>query len=124
MIDYDNNFCMSNKKKVDDYLYNHLKPRYFIDDLIQNTTREANPKAPYYTVEEKKVANVTIYGMAECSFDMSQRNCRKCLERNNFYFRRCFHNKIGARVLGKSCSFRYELYPFISPEAGPKYLKS
>ncbi|KAG2317428.1 hypothetical protein Bca52824_020550 [Brassica carinata] len=123
MVDYDNNFCMSNTKKVSDEVFDDLKPRYFVDDMIQNATREANPKAPYYIAEEKRVGKETIYGMVECSFDMSQRNCRKCLERNNFYFRRCFYNKRGARVLGKSCSFRYEFYPFIFPKAGPKYLK-
>lgn len=123
MIDYDNNFCMSNATKITDDLYNKVKPRHFIDDMIQNATRDANREAPYYTAEEKRVGKETIYGMAECSFDMSQKNCRKCLERNNFYFARCFWDKLGARVLGKSCSFRYEFYPFILPKAGPKYLK-
>ncbi|CAF2076995.1 BnaC01g31750D [Brassica napus] len=123
MIDYDNNFCMSNATKISDDLYNQVKPRHFIDDMIQNATREAKREAPYYMAEEKRVGKETIYGMAECSFDMSQKNCRKCLERNNFYFARCFWDKLGARVLGKSCSFRYEFYPFILPKAGPKYLK-
>lgn len=123
MVDYDNNFCMSNAKNLTDDLFIKIEPRYFVDDMIQNATREANPKVPYYTVEEKKLGNETIYGMAQCSFDMSQTNCRKCLERNNYYFRRCFYNKLGGRVLGRSCSFRFEYYPFLFPKAGPKYLK-
>ncbi|KAL0690391.1 hypothetical protein Bca4012_090069 [Brassica carinata] len=74
MIDYDNNFCMSNATKISDDLYNQVKPRHFIDDMIQNATREAKRDAPYYMAEEKRVGKETIYGMAECSFDMSQKN--------------------------------------------------
>ncbi|KAG1368251.1 cysteine-rich repeat secretory protein 38 [Cocos nucifera] len=54
----------------------------------------------------------TIHGLAQCTWDLSRSQCRRCLSGVLDPRPSMFEGKRGARVLGGSCNYRYEIYPF------------
>ncbi|KAI9078936.1 hypothetical protein K1719_039085 [Acacia pycnantha] len=59
---------------------------------------------------------VTLYGLVQCTGDLSDVSCAQCLaiaEESNF--NKLCSNRKGCRVLYSSCYVRYELYPFFFP---------
>ncbi|KAK9089606.1 hypothetical protein Scep_028688 [Stephania cephalantha] len=67
----------------------------------------------------------TIYGLMQCSTDLTQSDCFRCLEGAMAYLPSCCDGKIGARVILPSCNLRYEVSSFFdSPFQDPtkKYL--
>ncbi|XP_022140077.1 cysteine-rich receptor-like protein kinase 26 [Momordica charantia] len=62
----------------------------------------------------------TIYGLAQCTPDLSRRQCNECLVGALPLIRECCDGKKGGRVLRPSCHFRYESYPLLqSPPSSP-----
>jgi hypothetical protein len=63
-----------------------------------------------------KVANFssfqTLYTLAQCTPDLSNSGCEKCLKIATNQLPSCCSGKQGGRVLIPSCNIRYELYPF------------
>ncbi|XP_039685910.1 cysteine-rich receptor-like protein kinase 15 isoform X1 [Medicago truncatula] len=57
----------------------------------------------------------TIYGLVQCTPDLSGQDCNDCLERAISETPSFFYNKIGGRVLKLSCNIRYEIYSFYGP---------
>ncbi|XP_068667813.1 cysteine-rich receptor-like protein kinase 10 [Aristolochia californica] len=53
-----------------------------------------------------------IYGLVQCTRDLSKDDCRSCLQTAVSRIPTCCDKKLGARVLGLSCQLRYEVYPF------------
>ncbi|CAM0144793.1 unnamed protein product [Urochloa decumbens] len=58
--------------------------------------------------------NPTIYGLAQCTPDMSPIECRSCLSGLTQWAPKYFSGKQGGRVLGLRCNYRYEQYSFFS----------
>ncbi|XP_038979189.1 cysteine-rich receptor-like protein kinase 6 [Phoenix dactylifera] len=54
----------------------------------------------------------TIYGLAQCTRDLSRSQCRRCLSSMLNPINPLFKGRQGARVLGGSCNYRYEIYSF------------
>ncbi|KAG1368249.1 cysteine-rich repeat secretory protein 38-like [Cocos nucifera] len=54
----------------------------------------------------------TIYGLAQCTRDLSRSQCRQCLQGMLVPRPTLFEGKQGARVLGGTCNYRYEIYSF------------
>uniref|UniRef100_A0A1D1Y8C8 Cysteine-rich repeat secretory protein 38 n=1 Tax=Anthurium amnicola TaxID=1678845 RepID=A0A1D1Y8C8_9ARAE len=54
----------------------------------------------------------TLYGLAQCTRDLSGGDCSRCLESAVGELPTCCSGRRGARVVGASCNIRYELYPF------------
>ncbi|WJX14846.1 non-specific serine/threonine protein kinase [Trifolium repens] len=57
----------------------------------------------------------TIYGLVQCTPDLSMQECNHCLEDAILEIPRCCNNKIGARVVKPSCIIRYESHLFYDP---------
>ncbi|XP_068669210.1 cysteine-rich receptor-like protein kinase 15 isoform X2 [Aristolochia californica] len=55
----------------------------------------------------------TIYGLLQCTRDLSKDDCRTCLQTAVSRIRMCCENKQGGRVIGLSCQLRYEIYRFV-----------
>ncbi|KAJ6796461.1 cysteine-rich receptor-like protein kinase 10 [Iris pallida] len=56
-----------------------------------------------------------IYGLAQCTSDLSSGICRQCLQQIlDVYWSSAYASKKGGRILGYSCNFRYEIYPFFA----------
>ncbi|KAI3889551.1 hypothetical protein MKW92_038705 [Papaver armeniacum] len=53
-----------------------------------------------------------IYGLAQCSSDISVNNCTQCLRGEIDDIRKRFSGREGGRVICWSCYFRYETSPF------------
>ncbi|KAI4298614.1 hypothetical protein L6164_032150 [Bauhinia variegata] len=59
----------------------------------------------------------TIYGLVQCTPDLSEQECNDCLVGAFSKMPFCCDSKIGGRVVGPSCNFRYEIYRFFEPTA-------
>ncbi|KAI3924111.1 hypothetical protein MKW92_001316 [Papaver armeniacum] len=64
-----------------------------------------------------------IYGLAQCSADLSVKNCTQCLRGKIDDYLKSYSGRVGGRVICWSCYFRYETYLFYnatSPPSKPK----
>lgn len=57
-----------------------------------------------------------LYGLVQCSRDLSSNACKQCLQIAIGELPNCCNDKIGGRVVGGSCNFRYELYPIVDAQ--------
>ena len=80
--------------------------------LIEKATYNSSERDMFETGEAKFNASTKIYGLAQCTPDLSGSDCRRCLENIFSRIPNCCYGKQGARILGPSCNFRYEVYPF------------
>ncbi|KAK8594927.1 hypothetical protein V6N13_015838 [Hibiscus sabdariffa] len=55
-----------------------------------------------------------LYGLTQCTRDLSASDCKKCLDGIIGELPSCCDGKQGGRVVGGSCNFRYEIYPFLN----------
>ncbi|KAI8525202.1 hypothetical protein RHMOL_Rhmol13G0210900 [Rhododendron molle] len=60
----------------------------------------------------------TLYGLAQCTPDLSVSDCNSCLRTCISIFPSCCDANIGARVLFPSCYVNYETYPFYNASVG------
>ncbi|KAK7343546.1 hypothetical protein VNO77_12356 [Canavalia gladiata] len=57
-----------------------------------------------------------IYGLAQCTPDLSESQCDNCLVQSIAELPLCCDNRIGTRIIRPSCYVRYETaYPFYGP---------
>ncbi|CAK9327351.1 unnamed protein product [Citrullus colocynthis] len=87
------------------------------DTVANASSRKGNLK---FATKERSFRDATIYTLAQCTGDLSNSNCGKCLKNALLNFPDCCSGKKGARILFPSCTFRYELYPFyggVSPSS-------
>ncbi|RWR88290.1 cysteine-rich repeat secretory protein 38-like protein [Cinnamomum micranthum f. kanehirae] len=54
----------------------------------------------------------TTYGLAQCTRDLSEKDCYACLNSMVDAFKYCCHGRSGGNVYSVSCNIRYETYPF------------
>jgi len=66
-----------------------------------------------YAAGEKRIGTKKVYAMVQCTKDLVFTTCSSCLEWIFRMYSDCCDGKQGGRVLGTSCNFRYELYPFL-----------
>ncbi|XP_065879543.1 cysteine-rich receptor-like protein kinase 29 [Euphorbia lathyris] len=57
----------------------------------------------------------TIYGLVQCSPDITEQYCSDCVVSAVRYIPFCCAGRLGARVLKPSCNIRYETYRFYQP---------
>ncbi|XP_058725204.1 cysteine-rich receptor-like protein kinase 29 [Vicia villosa] len=61
-----------------------------------------------------------IYGLVQCTPDLSENDCNSCLVENLQQISGCCKGKIGGRVVRPSCNMRFETsYLFYEPQASP-----
>ncbi|XP_059274592.1 cysteine-rich repeat secretory protein 38-like [Lycium ferocissimum] len=66
----------------------------------------------FATKEMNIVNNEKWYGLVQCTRDLSKEDCKKCLE--GIISQLPISGKRGGRVVGGSCNFRFEVYPFFN----------
>ncbi|EXB38211.1 Cysteine-rich receptor-like protein kinase 29 [Morus notabilis] len=54
----------------------------------------------------------TLYALVQCTPDLSKQDCNNCLDDAFDDIPTCCDNKIGGRVIGTNCNFRYEIRLF------------
>ena len=102
------------------YLYNGYKandPPTFngkVNKLLSCVACKASAAAKLYATEELKLEeSKTLYGLAQCTQDLSGPGCKKCLDDAISELPNCCDGQLGIRAFGGSCYVRYELYPFV-----------
>ncbi|TVU19989.1 hypothetical protein EJB05_36175, partial [Eragrostis curvula] len=58
-----------------------------------------------------------IYGMAQCTRDLSAGDCNRCLTTAIAFIPACCNEKQGGQIVYRSCSIRFEKYPFYNVSA-------
>ncbi|XP_060211467.1 cysteine-rich repeat secretory protein 38-like [Lycium barbarum] len=110
-IDNRYKFYMWNRAVVSNPEYFNSKTKELLGSLVDEAYWVQNM---YATGEMKIGENEKLYGLVECTRDLSNEECKKCLEGIISELPRCCAGKRGGRVVGGSCHFIYEMYPFVN----------
>ncbi|KAL9317352.1 hypothetical protein ACSQ67_013869 [Phaseolus vulgaris] len=95
---------------------------------LKDTAASGDSRRKYATAENATGLNFqTIYGLVQCTPDLSQQECTQCLDGAISEIPTCCNGKVGGRVLRPSCNIRFETYSFYGatttldpdPEAPP-----
>ncbi|CAK9185756.1 unnamed protein product, partial [Ilex paraguariensis] len=81
-----------------------------LDD--ENVTRFATGEANFTSLQ-------TIYGLLQCTPDLSKFDCNRCLRMSIAILADCCNAKIGARVLHPNCNLMYPFYRSTAREPPP-----
>ncbi|KAH7860279.1 hypothetical protein Vadar_011581 [Vaccinium darrowii] len=93
-------------------------PGYFNKEVIQilsTLQKEAYVSPKMYAAGALEIGNsTTLYGLVQCTRDLSSANCNICLEEAIGAVTPYFHGSVGGKIWGGSCNVRYEIYPFFN----------
>ncbi|XP_026397472.1 cysteine-rich repeat secretory protein 38-like [Papaver somniferum] len=113
-IDVTNKVYMWNLNNVSDPSVFNKKTRDFITSLSEKAVVRTSMKL--FATGEMALGGYSdekLYGLVQCSRDLSSSDCKKCLDDAVNELPNCCEGKRGGRVIGGSCNIRYELYPFV-----------
>ncbi|KAG7546487.1 Protein kinase-like domain superfamily [Arabidopsis suecica] len=85
-----------------------------LSNMNQAATEAANSSRKFSTIKTELTALQTLYGLVQCTPDLSTQNCMSCLTSS---INRMSFSRIGARHFWPSCNSRYELYAFYNETA-------
>ncbi|GMY36986.1 cysteine-rich receptor-like protein kinase 15 isoform X1 [Fagus crenata] len=86
-------------------------------DLMDKITKEAASipsKRMFSTGEIKYSRNRTIYGLVQCTRDISEGFCDNCLVSALGDLKACCKSREGGIVVSRNCNVRYQMYRFYS----------
>ncbi|KAJ4729984.1 Cysteine-rich repeat secretory protein [Melia azedarach] len=110
-IDNSNKFYMWNLQSVSNPGLFNQKTKTMLSQLANKAY--ISPKM--YAVGETELGDSKkLYGLTQCTRDLSANDCKKCLDGIIAELPRCCAGKEGGRVISGSCNFRYEMYPIVS----------
>ncbi|KAK9084922.1 hypothetical protein Sjap_025333 [Stephania japonica] len=111
-VDYKNRFYMYNLQNVSTNAESFNEKT---KELLSKLADKAELLSPMsFAVGEEEIGDsVKLYGLVQCTGDLSGKMCKKCLDSAISEIGSCCDGKRGGRVVGGSCNFRYELYPFV-----------
>ncbi|XP_039156018.1 cysteine-rich repeat secretory protein 38 [Eucalyptus grandis] len=110
-IDKANNFYLYNGNKVSDPALFNLR----VTEMLTRLAKKAYSIPKLYAAGKKRVdGKTTLYGLVQCTRDLSAAECKACLEGEIGAIPIKFSGQEGGRLGGASCNFRYETYRFFS----------
>ncbi|KAG7541802.1 Gnk2-homologous domain, partial [Arabidopsis thaliana x Arabidopsis arenosa] len=83
-------------------------------NMNQAAIEAANRSRKFSTIKTELTELQTLYGLVQCTPDLSRENCMSCLTSS---INRMPLSRIGARQFWPSCNSRYELYAFYNETA-------
>ncbi|XP_057949277.1 cysteine-rich repeat secretory protein 38-like [Malania oleifera] len=108
-IDNEIRVFMWNTQNVSYPTYFNQKTR----ELLGQLSEEASVAPRMFATGESELdGSQKLYGLVQCTRDLSIEACKQCLDGAVGELPNCCDGKQGGRVLGGSCSIRYEVYPF------------
>nr|GLL30404.1 cysteine-rich repeat secretory protein 38-like [Ipomoea trifida] len=116
-IDNGNKFYMWNVQEVSNPEEFNRKTKELLSELAGKAYAV---KSLYATGETElgaggsSTTSEKLYGLVQCTRDLSGEDCKKCLDGAIGELPNCCDAKEGGRVVGGSCNFRYEIYPFVN----------
>ncbi|CAL5410951.1 unnamed protein product [Camellia sinensis] len=87
-----------------------------MDDIATRASNGGSAKK-FATSQANYSSLQTLYGLAQCTPDLTDLDCNKCLRDGISNFPSCCDGNQGARVLFLSCNVGYEFYPFYNVTA-------
>ncbi|XP_050380554.1 cysteine-rich repeat secretory protein 38-like [Argentina anserina] len=85
-----------------------------VKKLLSGLSDKASSNQKFYKTGVLQLDNSKkLYGLVQCTRDLSRLECKKCLDAAITELPKCCDAKRGGRVVGASCNFRYELSPFV-----------
>ncbi|XP_052178587.1 cysteine-rich repeat secretory protein 38-like [Diospyros lotus] len=110
-IDEQNKFYMWNLRNVSHPASFNRK----VKDLLVELAEKAHVERRMYAAGDSQLGgSKKLYGLVQCTRDLSSIDCKKCLDGAIDELPSCCNGKEGGRVVGGSCNIRYEIYPFVS----------
>lgn len=95
---------------------NASDPVYFNEKVIalmNNLSVKAYASPKLYADGELGIGNSTnIYGLVQCTGDLSPTDCDSCLTQAIDWIPQYLYGKNGGKLVGGSCNVRFETYPF------------
>jgi hypothetical protein len=122
LIDFSGNIPLSNRKTTEN-------PEQFVsavNENFSNLTKKAafDPAQNMYATRKLALSDrETLYALGQCTTDLSSHDCNTCLQVAIQNISTCCYISRGARLLSRSCYFRYELYAFHDGVAEPETRK-
>ncbi|KAG9454241.1 hypothetical protein H6P81_007145 [Aristolochia fimbriata] len=84
-----------------------------VGDLLTNLSGAAATQSSLFATGMTGFSDtLKIYGLVQCTQDMSDGDCRTCLQNYIAQIPVCCNGSQGAQVLGLNCGVRYEIHPF------------
>ncbi|KAJ8750039.1 hypothetical protein K2173_013954 [Erythroxylum novogranatense] len=81
--------------------------------LFRRLIKEAQESPDLYAAGDINVGrSERIYGLFQCTRNLSRFECKVCLQNYSRKLRFACHKKVGGSVLSGSCNMRFEVYPF------------
>jgi hypothetical protein len=100
---------------------NATQPEQFtplLGSLMSNLTNKAYQSPRMFAVGSAAVTPfVNIYGMAQCTRDLTADDCNRCLVNAVSSIPSCCSGKKGGQLIYASCSIRFEVEPFYNIQA-------
>lgn len=110
-IDNKNKFYMWNVRVVTEPVSFNQRTK----ELLTQLAEKAYVTPKLYAVGEMELGKSNkLYGLTQCTRDLSSVDCKKCLDGIIRELPSCCDGKEGGRVVSGSCNFRYEIYPFVN----------
>ncbi|WCJ37609.1 Cysteine-rich repeat secretory protein 38 [Euphorbia peplus] len=109
-IDNGNKFYMWNVNPVNETVSFNQKTKELLTQLAKKAY--SNPRL-FESGEVQLDGSTKLYGLVQCSRDLSSDVCKECLDGIIPEIPACCDGKEGGRVVSGSCNFRYEIYPFV-----------
>lgn len=101
----------SQNKSVSDPVHFYDSVRFLIDNL-SNEAALNRSKLMFETGEIKFSRNETIYGLVQCTRDIREDECQKCLSSALIDLKGCCSSKQGGIIVSRNCNVRFELYKY------------
>uniref|UniRef100_A0A7N0UCU9 non-specific serine/threonine protein kinase n=1 Tax=Kalanchoe fedtschenkoi TaxID=63787 RepID=A0A7N0UCU9_KALFE len=86
-----------------------------VTNMFRDLTELATSDQRLYATAEAPVSgSLRVYGLAQCTPDISRSDCKTCLEMPIGSMFRSVQGREGGRYMNPSCNLRYDIYSFTS----------
>lgn len=96
------------------------------EKLLREATNGTKSPSLFDLGKEVVTSDLTVYGLVQCTRDLSKEDCHDCLKILIQRFPDISHYKVGLVILGQSCFLRYYNQPFYeesNPQPSPETSK-
>ncbi|KAG6755864.1 hypothetical protein POTOM_039272 [Populus tomentosa] len=115
-LDFSGNIPLANTETIE----NSVQFLSVVNENFSNLTKKAafEPTQSMHATGKLALSDIdTLYTLMQCTTDLSSHDCNTCLQVAIQNISNCCYIGRGARLLSRSCYFRYELYAFYESAA-------
>lgn len=121
-LDFSGNIPLANTETIE----NSVQFISVVNENFSNLTTKAafDPTQNMYATGKLALSDIdTLYTLVQCTTDLSPHDCNTCLQVAIQNISSCCYFGQGARLLSRSCYFRFELYAFYEGAADSRTQK-